>query len=389
MSSNRTKLDAAIALAGSVAPYMRFAFAAITLVEEKRVVSSGHPTFGSDKYWRVYWHPDAVDKWAVPEIAHVLLHELGHLLRGHEDRRVRYCAHPQKWNIAGDCEIESISWPAPVKNPPGEWVAPGKYKLPTGMTAEWYYDKLPIKVIELNICCGSGAGNRGEWEQGPPLTGEEKNGEAIRQAVAEAVARHVQEHGRGSVPAGMELWANYRSPIPPARDWRDVVNEWRSTVTRRFGFAGRSGTVRERNGLLIPRWQGGLANIAIVADTSGSMQGWPLKRVLAEIVQICSLSAQVHIAWQDAGDPVWQMNVKRGSKLKPRGGGGTDMRPAIEAAVKLRPDGIIVLTDGDTPWDKPPLGVRSLAAIVRESGSSPPPAGWRYVSINKPESASG
>ena len=49
------------------------------------------------------------------------------------------------------------------------------------------------------------------------------------------------------------------------------------------------------------------------------------------------------------------------------GGGGTDLIPGIEtlAAQRPRPDLIVILTDGDTPWaDDPPAGNSSSRYIA-------------------------
>jgi predicted metal-dependent peptidase len=56
------------------------------------------------------------------------------------------------------------------------------------------------------------------------------------------------------------------------------------------------------------------------------------------------------------------------------GGGGTDLRVGLDAATaaKPRPDLIIVLTDGHTPWPpaRPPHA-RVVVGLMDRSGSSP------------------
>ncbi len=59
--------------------------------------------------------------------------------------------------------------------------------------------------------------------------------------------------------------------------------------------------------------------------------------------------------------------VARADQVRLAGGGGTDMGAGIEAAARLRPrpDVVVVLTDGMTPWpDEPPRGVRVVVGVL-------------------------
>jgi len=67
------------------------------------------------------------------------------------------------------------------------------------------------------------------------------------------------------------------------------------------------------------------------------------------------------------------------------GGGGTDMGQGIDAAraLKPRPNVVVLLTDGYTPWPaEPPMGIRVVVGLLREGGP-PPPAWTRVVQIDK------
>lgn len=102
------------------------------------------------------------------------------------------------------------------------------------------------------------------------------------------------------------------------------------------------------------------SRLAVALDTSGSIDDTLLGRFLAEIAVLCALNqrnliliigdAKVHkiaeIDWRDAASEL--------KKVKYTGGGGTDFRPLIKAAVEYRPDALIYLTDlfgetGDAP----------------------------------------
>ena len=58
------------------------------------------------------------------------------------------------------------------------------------------------------------------------------------------------------------------------------------------------------------------------------------------------------------------------------GGGGTDMRVGIAAALRSpdRPQIVVVLTDGGTPWPDEPTACRLIAGLI---GADPPlPPAW-------------
>lgn len=64
----------------------------------------------------------------------------------------------------------------------------------------------------------------------------------------------------------------------------------------------------------------------------------------------------------------------RAEQVDLAGGGGTDMRTGIAAALALpeRPNVVIVLTDGYTPWPEEPAACRVIAALVGQPPPSPP-----------------
>jgi predicted metal-dependent peptidase len=118
--------------------------------------------------------------------------------------------------------------------------------------------------------------------------------------------------------------------------------------------------------------------VVIVVDTSGSMSDDDLASALAEVagvlrgvgvrgnrVTVLSCDAAVHVA----------RRVARAEELDFAGGGGTDMRVGIEAALAQpqRPDVVVVLTDGFTPWPAEPTGTRVIAGLIGPEPPAPPP----------------
>jgi predicted metal-dependent peptidase len=383
----KADLDKAFFLARKAAPYGIKALAAVRVVWTKKVVSNGAPTMACDKYWRVYIHPDL--QVSAEEAAWILLHEvLGHLVREHHAQCAKAGAEPGLANLAMDCEIESWEWPS-LKRP--SWgVTPAKFGLPTGKLWGWYYDKISGQAQDKE---GDGEGDGGDGEgdkqasshtssaaDGMPrdyeLAPDDKQAQALDPTIAKALTKDVAEEIKraGNVPAGLQVWAD-AVLAPPKRNWRNVLRQFLSQNVKR-GMQDKNGSfkVHRVSGLLTPSWTDSTPSVAVVADTSGSMSSVGGK-VLTEVVGIIGASATTDIVWCDTV-PVVQRNVRRHT-LKPVGGGGTDLRPAIAKAQELGRDAIIIITDCDTPWPAKPI----KNALVVCVGNGQIPSGWKGVKI--------
>lgn len=373
-----TKLDAAVYKAGQVAPFLRMALASCTFVFDERTQSNGQPTTACDKYWRVYVHPAIVEFEPVQTITHMLLHEVSHLVRRHHKRM---SGRPNvKANIAGDCEIESHDWPG-LSRPRGG-VTPSQFKLNNGLTAEAYYELLPDFDEEDSKFpdCGSGAsGNARPWDL--PRSATSAVNETKAEAIAQATAEAIQRNGRG---AG-HMWMQWSvQQLHPTIDWKRIVRQWlNSSHVKQGSMRLSSRNPRIKHGVMRRGWVGTKVHLNIVCDTSGSMSGDPIAKALAEVIGIAG-TAVVDVYWQDDGDtPSVQHKVRRWGDLKPIGGGGTDLRPAIAHAEADQPDGIIVLTDCETPWEPNPPLTPTLVVRVKNnawSDSAPPPS-WEVVLV--------
>ena len=125
-----------------------------------------------------------------------------------------------------------------------------------------------------------------------------------------------------------------------------------------------------------------MIEVAIVCDTSGSMDDDALASVLAEVEAIIAragLRAHGVAALAVDTEVHESRRVRRAADVRLAGGGGTDMGAGIAAAVarRPRPDVIVVLTDGYTPWpDQPPAGVRVVVGLIEGYDSAPAAPLW-------------
>jgi predicted metal-dependent peptidase len=122
--------------------------------------------------------------------------------------------------------------------------------------------------------------------------------------------------------------------------------------------------------------------VAIVVDTSGSVDDGLLAQTLGEVDGILTSSAvpegSVTVLAVDAGVQA-VTRVRSARDVAIGGGGGTDMGVGIEAALALkpRPDVVIVLTDRYTPWPSIEPRAAVVAVVIgRLSAQLPATPNW-------------
>jgi predicted metal-dependent peptidase len=209
-----------------------------------------------------------------------------------------------------------------------------------------------------------------------------------RQALQEEVARRIVEHQkeRGTAPAGWLRWAE--AILKPKVNWREQLKRiLRGVISEGLGhrldYSYRRPHRRSAvyHPIYLPALQGEYKpRVACVVDTSGSISDRELMQSLAEVRAVLeALRIPVTIIPCDAV-PYEAIRVFHGSdwlKVRQglRGGGGTDMVAGLNAALALKPkpEAVIVLTDGHTPF--PSTRPKDTAVIwaVWQYGDMEPP----------------
>ncbi|MFE7098619.1 vWA domain-containing protein [Streptomyces erythrochromogenes] len=377
---DRAKLLAARYKAAEARPYLASALYALTVVP-----SAGVRTMGVDRHWRCYVSPAFVEATEVVELAGVWIHEVAHLLRDHHGRAERLPAADQRdhvrVNIAQDCEINDDLLADGLSLPEGR-MEPRLYGLPTGGLFETYLAGIPPTPHGPD--CGSGAhATPMPWELGEggtPARVGPVEAEALRRQTAEAVRAHRRTRGR--VPAGWARWAE--ELLEPTVDWRlalaGAVREAAAWAAGAVDYTYRRPSRRTPalgGRVVLPSLRRPLPRVAVVVDTSGSMGPDDLAAALAEVtgvlrevgvggnrVAVLACDADVHAVTR----------VRSAGEVALAGGGGTDMRVGIGAALALpdRPNMVVVLTDGYTPWPDETPSCRLIAALIGEDPPAPP-----------------
>ncbi|MER5712602.1 VWA-like domain-containing protein [Streptomyces sp. NPDC002122] len=359
---DRDKLFAARLHAVRARPYLATALFALHTVESRRV-----PTMAVDRYWRCYVSPAFVDRMPVEELAGVWVHEVSHLLRDHHGRgdrvaRQRGLTGPGdrlRINIAADCEINDDVFGDGLARPQGA-VDPQSLGLPEGELMEDYLRQFrlgPHLDGAAWLDCGSGAdGLERPWDLGPDgahgLSEQEQDG--IRFRVAQGIA------GRpGDAPRGWRRWAEkaFHTPQP----WRELLGAAVRSAATGAG-AGEDHTYGRPSrrsaavpGAVLPSLRRRPPRVTVVIDTSGSVSDAELGSALLEVAAISRAVGGrrdlVTVVSCDAAARIAHP-LCRAEGIPLIGGGGTDLRTGFAAALaaRPRPDVIVVLTDGQTPW---------------------------------------
>ena len=222
-----------------------------------------------------------------------------------------------------------------------------------------------------------------------------ERGDLIRQQVAVEIKNHVRNRGR--VPAGYERWA--KELLEPVVDWRrELASLVRRTYAQVAGLrdytyqrpSRRQPAMKSRGqDIILPAMrQPNPPKASLVIDTSGSMSddmlSWALSEARGVLRSLGSSGRQVRVISCDAS--ATSQRVTNISHVELKGGGGTDMRVGITEAMNSRdkPDVVILITDGFTPYpDEPLKGATLIVALTDEAASKNVPDWARKVLITR------
>ncbi|MFF8592296.1 VWA-like domain-containing protein [Streptomyces sp. NPDC015220] len=382
------KLLAARLHAVKVRPYLADALFALHVVEDRSV-----PTMAVDAHWRCYVSPGFVARTPVGELAGVWVHEVSHLLRDHHGRGERYAREHEEHgpgersgtgalatdgagrlrrNIAADFEINDDIYGDGLPRPTGA-VLPSLLRLPDGLLMEEYLRTASLSGLAADLTwldCGSGAdGQRRPWELGPDgahgLSRQQRD--AVRFRVAEGI-----RGGPGDAPEGWRRWAD--QAFHPPQPWRQLLG---AAVRSAAGAPGvgenhsyrrpsrRSAGVPK---VLLPSLRRTPPRVCVVIDTSGSVSDAELGSALLEVAAISRAVGGrrdlVSVISCDAAAGI-AVPLCRAENIDLVGGGGTDLRSGFARALRSRPrpDVIVALTDGQTPWPSAQPPCRTVVGL--------------------------
>jgi predicted metal-dependent peptidase len=377
----------------------RFPYLASVLFASPVVLRPGHGTVSADRHWRLYVDPDRAVGWPVEVLGSLFVIQANHLLREHAERAEALGVAESDighWNDAADAEINDDLADI-LRLPEGDKVVlPDDFGMQRGRLAEEYFEQVRVESRERESPDrGSGTHGRPQpGEEPAPSDGEQEtpgvsssNADLLRRQAASEIAA---EHRRaGNVPAGLVRWAEAR--LRSKVDWRRTlaaeirrcISDVRGQVDYSYRKPSRrSGATPQ---VVLPALRRPQPEVVVVCDTSASMGDERLEQVLTEVEALLRSVGVGGLAVLSVDTEVQRARrVQQASQVELVGGGGTDMGAGITAALQRRPrpDVIVVLTDGETPW--PPAAPRGVRIVVGLMGRRAPaaPAWARSVRID-------
>lgn len=319
-------------------------------------------------------NPDGFFKYDLQERVFICAHEIAHNIFDHCGQGYRFSVaghigyadgsrleyNSELMNVATDLVINDMLCEASI----------GKYN------TDWLHDKALGTAADSAIDVyrkifkrnggkggkggGTGKGN-GRFDQhlnpgagdgkDPHAADSQRNAQEWRTAVEAGMA---SAKAQGKLPASMEL--AFGKLLNPEVPWNEKIEaffarkigsgayDWRRPdrrlIVRDIYAPGRSGH--------------GAGTVAVAIDTSGSIVADPtlLDRFMGELAGILEdvRPKRLMVMWIDADVHAVDEVEEPGdiATLKPKGGGGTDFRPAFDwlARENIEPDALVYLTDG-------------------------------------------
>lgn len=354
-----------------------------------------------DEGWRLYVNLDWLAATDIPEIGRELVHLVWHLLDRHAER-ARACGVDEGsaplWRTAADQSINVLTQPAGL--------SPTHFERSRGMADDALVERRFTELDDHCIpfgqkdshgldVCGSGADGvprKHELHDSHDLPGVTRlDADALRRTVAQAVlddpgaAKRLSGAGPGS--KAIRNWA--RNIVESRVPWEQVLA---SAVRRVVATVSGSGDYSYRRparrnaatpGVVLPGRHRPIPEIAVVVDTSGSMDQRLLGRAVAEldaIITAAGLGAHGLTAISVDTQAV-ACRIRQVSDVDLVGGGGTDMAVGLAVAAELRPrpELTVVITDGYTPWPNAPIpGMTVIVTVVGHGDREdlPPTPDW-------------
>lgn len=382
----------------------RMGYMAALLFAVQPVNSPGLGTFAVDEQWRLYVDFDAVTPTGDLRCAEALLHECGHLFNKHAQRATAARVDDttaRLWNFACDAAVNDDLVEAGCSTLAVDGVLPRLFGEPDHQSPEHYFSILRAKTPSSPASgqqrsgparpyagCGSGCG-------GPVAPGEIPAGtpgaagvgiEDQQSALIHAAAQIRAAKARGHVPAGLADQAD-AVLAPPKVPWQRVLAaavRWAGQTRpgdedycyRRPNRRRMTTQIAPGKRVLYPSPVTPVPRIVAVRDTSGSMSHTDLDKVTVEVEGIARRMGVRgdNLLVIDTDAAAHQTRKYHGvtTMTTVQGRGGTDMRVGIQAAAKHRPNAIVVLTDGYTPWPERRIpGMRLVACLVGADATGP------------------
>lgn len=194
------------------------------------------------------------------------------------------------------------------------------------------------------------------------------------------MASDIAKASADAVSSGLRTWAEEH--LSAQVDWRSelaaLIRRSLASVSGAVDYSYRRPSRRASisSSVVLPSLHRPAVEVAVVCDTSASVTEEQLGLAVTEIdgmlratgtrsVQVLSVDTAVHTVTR----------ATRGRDISLIGGGGTDLTVGLAAALdcRPRPQVVVVVTDGFTPWPEEPPRADVIVVLLDSEGFLPPP----------------
>lgn len=328
----------------------------------------------------------------------ILKHESLHLINDHLERgqgaKQKDMTKHQMENIAMDCAINQYLDHKVIDEIGGVTLErfrkllthlPENTTIKEKATFEYYYDLLDQEKDHREQQGGQeqgdGQGGKSLEEQLKEL-GMDDHGsfgqmDALDRAMLEEKIRKAAEGARGDgagrLPSEVEELLKIKKK--PKVNWKRKLKQFIGAGIR----ANKTSSRRHRNRRYGITFAGHkrdhIARILVVLDTSGSMWGDRTDKVMSELYGIWKANDGLKLDIVECDAQVQEVFTYDGKdSFKMKGGGGTDMTPALKFGKEQKYDSVICLTDlefWNEDWE-PYKSMNVLWLVANNDGAKPP-----------------
>lgn len=331
----------------------------LQLSEDKSV---GTAATDGKKY---YFNPEFVGKLEDTQVNFLTAHEVLHPALGHLWRRG--ARNPVIWNHAADYVINAMILECDPQQKDFKFIPGILYdKKYDGMNSEEIYDllindadyvKKAMEQAQLTFEAAGGVlDDHGKWDEASQNEGEEDDWQGrVVQAAQAAESRE-----KGTVPALIKRMI--KNLTEPQKNWKQEIAEMVQFEINDYGFNPPDRRFGGWSDFILPDYSEPtdvVKNIYWIIDTSGSITDRMFNTFMSEAVGCMNQFGGKVNGWVMYIDAKVQSVEPLEDILNtvPRGGGGTDFRPAFEYIAEKDDDcsGVIFLTDtyGAFPEQEP------------------------------------
>lgn len=251
-----------------------------------------------------------------------------------------------------------------------------------GMSAEQIYDILKKEVVAKGTYKIWGAESGDVMEGDDPRDG--MSDEQLREWQLSVVAAAQLHKKKGTLPGSLQKIID--EILEPRVPWTDILRQWvgENAIVSDYSYS-RPSRRSESVGEFLPTMirTGGVDQLAVLWDTSGSMNGEE-KWIFAELEVLADeLGLTLRVIMCDTQVHADVKDVRRAEQVADeiKGGGGSDFTPAFDLLDEEFYGGVVVaFTDGyiSVPSSKPTY-LRDCLWVLTEHGADPTRGAWGQV----------